>query len=105
MPPAPVLEHVNNGAVDHLSPGAPGATNRQGLEETLKNFSIAPARIQRQTRVPLAELFEQIAPPRAGSGDPQNAFERPPVVHGWAAGAPTLGRQERHEQCPRVVGE
>jgi hypothetical protein len=103
MAPTPVLARSDDGAVDRLNSGAPRATGRQGFEEVLKNPGIAPARIQRHTCVLLAERLGQIALRRAGSRGPRNAFERLAFVGRWAASTPK--RQERREQCQRVVGE
>jgi hypothetical protein len=96
----------DHSAVDHLDRPIPGAacSNRRHdfLIEPGARSSCKPA----PHSVPFAEAFRQVAPGRAGPGDPEDpedAFQDLPVVDRRAASAPTDRRQKRREQRPRRV--
>jgi hypothetical protein len=99
----------DHSAVDHLDRPIPGAacSNRRHdfLIEPGARSSCKPA----PHSVPFAEAFRQVAPGRAGPGDPEDpedAFQDLPVVDRRAASAPTDRRQKRREQPPsRVVDD
>jgi hypothetical protein len=82
----------------------------QGVEKTLPDTALRPARETPEGAVPVTEHRRQIAPRRGGSGDPKHGFHEQTVVAGRdaavgrlalagaARSAPTDGRSAPDER-------
>jgi hypothetical protein len=93
----------DHGAVDHLDRPIPGAACSNRRHDFLIDPGVAPACKPAPHSVPIAKAFRQVAPGRAGPGDPEDALQDLPIVDRRAACTPALRRQERREQRPRRV--
>lgn len=90
----------DDGAVDHLEHVGLAAAVGERLQQHVPDAGGGPAPELAVDRVPLPEFLGQVTPRRAGSGDPEDAVQRAPVVLRWAAAAGRLLRQERGEDRP-----
>jgi hypothetical protein len=73
------------------------------LENPLPNALLRPAPEACICRKPLAERCRQIAPRRSRPRNPENRFDKEPVVMSAAAGIPGFTRQFRRNPLPLLV--
>lgn len=90
-------------AVDHLQRIQFAAAIGERLQHNVPYTGKAPAAELPPHRVPVAELFRQIAPWRAGAGDPENAVQHAAMVVRRPPAACRGHRQERREDRPFIV--
>ncbi len=98
--PACAAGQRDHGAVDHLDRPIPGAASSERRHDFLMEPGARSSCKPAPHSVPFAEARGQIAPGRAGPGDPEDALQDLPVVDRRAAGAPADRRQKRREQRP-----
>ena len=85
---------ADHSAVDHLQRIRHRPTLVQGVHDVLPKPRQRPAsKLPVDTR-PLAELFRQVTPGRAGARDPENSIKNKPVVLGFA---PIRGADDQDE--------
>jgi len=72
----------------------------EGLENSLPNAVLRPAPEAHLCGESIAERFRQIAPRRAGARNPENGFDKKPVVASAAAGITGVTRQLRGDPLP-----
>ena len=82
------------GAVDHLQQVSVTAAIGQGFQHHVPQSGRGPAPELAEHRVPVAELGWQVTPRRAGTRDPEDGVQHPPVV----AGRPAAERAGRHHE-------
>jgi hypothetical protein len=63
---------------------------RDGIKKTFENIGFNPVSIPLEDGVPGPEQRRQIAPRAAGSRDPQDRFDKPPVILTAATGVRLL---------------
>jgi hypothetical protein len=78
---------------------------RQALEKTLEDALLRPSAKAPEDRVPAPERFVQVAPGRARSGDPEDGFEKQPVVRRGAARVARLAGQQRRDPLPLHIAQ
>jgi hypothetical protein len=84
----------DNGAVDHLNALADAPGLVQGFQQEIPQSGERPAPELSIDRRPLAEMLVQIAPLRAGAGEPENPIENEPVI---LRPSPAMRAADRHE--------
>ena len=72
----------DRGAVDHLQRVQLTAAIRQPLQQDVPRTRPTPAAELPPDRIPVAECLRQVAPWCAGTADPENTIQHPPMV-GW----------------------
>ena len=78
---------------------------RAGFEKPTKNAGFDPIAVSFEDRVPLAEEGRQIAPWAARTHDPQNRFDKPPIVCPAAPGVRRLAQTVRLHLRPLGVSQ
>lgn len=76
---------------------------RQGLEDALPHAFLRPAPEASVHGEPFAEFHRQIAPGGARPCDPQNSFDKQPIVMRGGAGIANLARQIGRNPFPLLV--
>ena len=77
----------------------------QPIEKTLPCALPGPSPEARVNAVPLAELVGQVAPRRSGTRDPQNRFDKKPIVLSAPTRVTDLARQIRGDPCPLFIAQ
>lgn len=89
--------------VDHLHASRRAAALVEGFQHQLPDPGERPAPELLVDGVPLAEMLVQIAPRRAGPGDPEHPVEHQPVVLRRAPALAARRDHERREKPPFLV--
>jgi hypothetical protein len=95
---------ADDGGVDHLHRVWKGLTVRQRLKQQVPQAGPRPSEKLPIDRAPFAEVIGQIAPRRAGAGNPENPVENTSVI---ARRSPPLWScldQKRFEESPFRMG-
>src|SRR3954463_4994128 len=75
------------------------------LEDGFEHTFQRPSSKAAKDRVPPAEPLMQIAPWRAGAGDPQHRLDEQPVVYCAAPGIAGLARKKRCDPLPLRIAQ
>lgn len=78
-----------------------GQVLEDGLEDALQSPSAEAA----EGRVPIPELFMQIAPGSARAGNPEYRFKKEPIVGRPTAGITAFTRQQRRDPLPLLLAQ
>jgi hypothetical protein len=98
-----VLVDPDDGAVDDrvLEVRIAGQTAENHLEDAIQ----CPSSETLEDRIPIPESRGQVAPRRAGAGDPQHRFEKAPIILAGAAGVANLAGKQRRNPLPLLVAQ
>lgn len=77
----------------------------ESLEDVLPYAFVGPAVVADVDAMPVSEIGRKISPWRTGAVDPENRFEKEPIVPGGDASVRWFPGQERFDLGPLFVAE
>src|SRR5512135_1713307 len=78
---------------------------RQAMEDRLEHALQRPPAEALEDRIPVPEPRLQVAPGRAGPGNPKNRFKKQPVIGCRTTGIARLSRKQRRNPRPLLIAQ